>query len=221
MKAFLITVVVALLLLAGGLWYAEHNPEQLPDNVRRTLAVGEDTSPPARTPQDYHLLQDQGGVPKTEAELAGLVSADYAYLAVHPTLVMDDGIEQISSARCNSKLYDFSYRFNSTQPEEQVLEFNLHGEWDELHFGFGFSDEEPSDPSGNLAIELRIQGDGRDIFGPEQITPVTEPIFTKADVRGVKHLTFISRRIGKNNPFAPLLLDPFVVSIEPPAEPGA
>jgi hypothetical protein len=221
MKAFLITVIVALVLLAAGLWYAENNPEQLPEKVRQTLAVGEDTTPPARRPQDYHLLEDQGGIPKAEAERAGLVSSEYAYLAAHPTLLMDEGIEQISEVRCNSRLYDFAYRFNSTRPEQQVLEFNLHGEWDELHFGFGFSDEEPSDPSGKMAIELSILGDGKLIYGPEQISPVTDPIFAKAKVWGVKHLTFISRRVGMNNPFAPILLDPFVVSIEPPADPGA
>jgi len=218
MKAFLITVVVALLLVAAGLWYAQNNPDKLPEDVRQTLAVGEDVTPPARGPQDYHMLQDQGGIPRAEAERAGLVSADYAYLCAYPPLRIDPGIEQISSAKCNSKLYDFSYRFNSTHPEDQVLEFNIHGEWDELTFGFGFADDEPSDPTGMLGIELIVQGDGKEIFGPELISPVTDPIFTELEVKGVRHLTFISKRVGYENGFAPLLLDPFVKSREAPAD---
>ena len=218
MKAFLITVVVALLLLAGGLWYAQQNPDKLPDEVRHTLAVGEDIRPPARGPQDYHMLQDQGGIPLAEAERAGLVTADYGYLSAMPPLKMDEGIEKLSAANCNGKLYDFSYRFNTTRPEEQVLEFNLHGEWDQLVFGFGFSDDEASDPSGTHGIELSVQADGKDLFGPALVSPVTEPIFTQLEVKGVRHLTFISKRVGFENNFAPLLLDPFVKNMPLPAD---
>ncbi|MCB1217609.1 NPCBM/NEW2 domain-containing protein [bacterium] len=212
MKPFLISVVVALLLVAGGFWYASRNPDALPEDLRNRMEVGQDTSPPARGPLDYHILADQGGVPRSEAERAGLSSGNWAYMAALKPLedLEQTGIEQLQSARVNGKLYDLGFRFNSTQAESQVLEYNIGGEWDTLTFGFGFSDDEASDPSGRFAIEFSVQGDGTELYGPVSLTPNDMPVFREVDVKGVRRVTFISKRVGKPNMFTPLLLDPFV-----------
>ena len=219
MKAFLITVVIALLLVAVGFWYAQQHPEALPEDMRNTLEVGQDTSPPARGPQDYHILADQGGIPRAEAERAGLQTANWAYMAAMQPLedLSETGVEQVQSARVNSKLYDFAFQFTSTPAESQVLEYNIGGEWDVLTFGFGFADDEASDPTGRFAIEFSVQGDGTELFGPVSLTPNDLPVFTDIDVKGLRRVTFISKRVGKPNQFAPLLLDPFVKKAAPAA----
>ena len=219
MKIFVTTVLIALVLVAGGFWYARQNPDKLPDEVRDTLEVGQDTRADARGPQDYHILQDQGGIPRAEAERAGLITTRHAYLAAMEAIEQSEGIEQEQSIKLDSKLFDFGYRFSTTPPEMQVLEFNIQGEWDTLTFGFGFDDNEASDPTGKLAIELTVNGDGKALFGPQVISPVDEPIFTEVDVKGVRRVTFLSKRVGYNNNFSPVLLDPFVRKL-PDTDPG-
>lgn len=163
-----------------------------------------------RTPVDYHQLQGLGGVPIEEATRAGLVSQNYAYLRSLEPIQIAEGIELPKRVRLGGKHYDLAYEFTSTVPQDQVLEFNLLGGWEELHFGFGFKDEEGSDPNAKWAIEFSVLVDGKTAFGPERLSPVGKPAFAKVDVSGANRVTFISKRIGGANPFSPVLVDPFV-----------
>ena len=205
----LLLVVLILGAVAAYYYYTQSAASKLIPPIS-DLVQPEPPQPPARTPQDYHILEDQGGIPKAEANRAGLTSADYAYLSAMVPTHISDGIEKVTEISVRGLNYDFCYRFNSTPPEMQSLEFNLNAQWEELHFGFGFDDAHPSDPEHRWGIELVVQVDGNDVYGPIEVTPVTDPLFAKVNVIGVHRVTFVSRRIGFKNPFAPVLLDPFV-----------
>jgi hypothetical protein len=216
MRAFLITFVIAILLLGAGAYYFWKNPDKLPEGsmAQKAGEALQEKEPevPARKPQNYHLLEAQGGIPKDEAERAGLATAEYAYLRTFEPLQVTEGITETEAIVVRGLNYDFAYSFESTPPGEQYLEFNLNRNWSELHFGFGFDDNHPSDPEAKWAIELTIQADGKQIYGPQRITPVDKPIFSRIDVAGVTRVTFVSKRIGTRNPFKPSLLDPFVLA---------
>jgi len=212
MRRFIVVLIVVILILgavAAYYFYSQGLADDLIPPIGE-LVQPEPPPPPARTPQDYHILEDQGGIPKAEANRAGLIGDDYAYLSAMVPTNISDGIEKLAEITIRGLPYDFCYRFKSTPPEMQSLEFNLNAQWEELHFGFGFDDAHPSDPEHRWSIELTVQADGTDVYGPVEITPVTDPLFTKVNVTGVHRVTFVSRRIGFKNPFAPVLLDPFV-----------
>jgi hypothetical protein len=217
MRAFIITLVVVVVLGLGLAWYVQHNKSAYAKGsiLRKTgeLLTPAQPEPLLRTPQDYHLLQDQGGVPREEAEKSGLSTDSYAYLATMEPIQISKGVEQVGGISLNDKHYDFCYKFNSTPPEEQYLEFNLLGKWDELHFGFGYDDSHPSDPDNKWSIEFRAEADGKAVFGPVDLTPVDKPVFNKLEVSGVNRVTFVIRRIGFENPFTPVLVDPFVIKL--------
>jgi hypothetical protein len=166
---------------------------------------------PARRPVDYLVLQQMGGIPQAEAERAGIATDSYAYLRTFAPLQTSQGITEVTGILLGGKSYDFCYQFNTAPPEKQYLEFNLEGKWDELHFGFGFDDTHASDPEQKWSIELTIQGDGAELMAPQLLSPVGKPYFGKVAVKGVSRVTFTSRRLGYINPFAPVLVDPFVI----------
>jgi len=217
MRAFIITLVIVVVLGLVLAWYVQRNKTSYEEGslLRETgeILTPAEPEPLLRTPQDYHILQDQGGVPRAEAEKAGLVTDSYAYLAATAPIQISSGVEQVGELSLNDKPYDFCFKFNTTPPEEQYLEFNLLGKWDELHFGFGYDDAHPSDPDNKWSIEFRIETDGKVTFGPVLLTPVDRPVFNKVDVSGVNRVTFVIKRVGFQNPFAPVLVDPFVVKI--------
>lgn len=161
---------------------------------------------------DYHVLEDQGGIPLAEAQRAGLVTAQYAYLRGLTPVQLSDGVGQAGGAQVRGKRYDLCYRFETRLPEEQYLEFNLEGNWNSLDFGFGFTDTEPSDPSGKLAIVLEIKLDGAVAYASALLKPTDKPVFTTLPVAGVNRVLFTCRRVGYRNMFAPVLLDPFVTA---------
>lgn len=215
MRAFIITLVVVVVLGLGLAWYIQHNKTSYKEGsvLRETGDLLTPAKPETllRTPQDYHVLQDQGGVPRAEAEKSGLVTASYAYLAATEPIQISKGVEQVGGVSLGDKSYDFCFKFNSTPPEEQYLEFNLVGKWDQLHFGFGFDDSHPSDPDKKWSIEFRVETDGKVAFGPLTLTPVDRPVFNEVDVTGVNRVTFVIKRVGFDNPFTPVLVDPFVL----------
>lgn len=220
-----IFIVTALLVVGLGLFavlYLRANLDKLPQDSlagRASQALQNELPEPApRIPLDYHILEDQGGVPQAEAEQAGLISDDYAYLSAIGPINLSQGVEPVSGITVRGRAYDFCYSFASLPMPEQYAEFNINGDWDELHFGFGFDDSHPSDPKDQWAIELEIQGDGKAIFGPQIVKPTGEVIFNMADVKGVRRLNFVSRRIGSKNTFAPVLIDPFVIKVAGAAE---
>lgn len=215
MRKFIITLLLVVGLALLVFLYLRANADKLPPD---TLAgrAGQALTPAApeaapRMPENYHLLEGSGGIPRTEAEAAGLVGDAYAWLDGLGPINLSRGVEASGGHSVAGNAYDLCYIYNSRQPAEQYAEFNLNGEWDELHFGFGFDDGHPSDPTGKWAIEVSIQGDGRVIYGPYEIRPTTRPLFAMADVAGVNRVTFICRRIGHKNTFAPLVIDPFVI----------
>ena len=219
MRAFLITFVIAVLLLGGGVYYIWKNADKLPEGsmARKAGESLQEEEPviPARGPQDYHMLEGEGGIPRAEAERAGVATDAYAYLRAMQPILSSEGVAEVEGLAVRGLHYDFCYAFESTQPEEQYLEFNLNRQWSELHFGFGFEDSHASDPEGKWAIELTVQADGKPVFGPARVTPVDKPLFTRVDVTDVTRVTFVSRRVGARNPFKPCLLDPFVLSPAP------
>jgi len=214
MRAFLITFLIVIVLAAAVAYWLWSNADRLPEGSVLQQA-GEsmhpdEGPPPARPPQDYHVLEAQGGIPFAEATRGGLTHADYTYLLGLKPIQISDGVAPNQGAAVRGLHYDLGYRFESRPPEEQYLEFNVGGDWDVLHFGLGFDDSEPSDPEDKWSINFEIQGDGRVLFGPQRIKPTGDPIFTSLDVSGINRLTFVSRRVGWRNPFTPLLLDPFL-----------
>lgn len=223
MRAFASFLVVLILVGAigyAGLIYLRDNADKFQQDSL-PARIGQDMRPssappppPASGPRDYHLLEAQGGIPLAEAEQAGLVTDKWAYLSALAPVQQSEGV-QPAAAAVRSLNYDHSWRFASTPPQYQYLEYTLGGKWDELHFGFGFADSEPSDPSNVLAIEFSILLDGKAAFGPRRLTPVDRPAFGMLDLRGVNRLVFSSKRIGTGNYFAPLLLDPFVKAADP------
>jgi len=214
MRGFLITLIIVILVAGGGAWWLWQNSEKLPEgSLPRQVGQKLHTEPaevPARTPSDYHVLEANGSIPLAEAERAGLNGADYAYLRGIQPIMMSEGIGAADGFTVRGKHYDLCYVFATTPPGEQYLEYNIAGQWDELHFGFGFDDSHPSDPEGEWAIDLEIKADGEIVYGPETVEPTTDPIFTSIDVTGVNRLTFTSRRVGKRNTFAPVLVTPFL-----------
>ncbi len=214
MRVFIVTFLIVLIIAGGAAWWLYSSAERLPEGSviqQAGQALHADTpQPAARQPLDYHILEDQGGIPLEEARRAGLIADDYAYLYGLEPIQISDGIEQLSGIQVRGRSYDLCYRFNTTPPEEQYLEYNLNSAWDELHLGIGFDDAHPSDPQDRLAIEVEIKGDGEALFGPQVFKPTSKPVFTRVDLRGVNRLTIISRRVGHRNTFAPVLVDPFL-----------
>ena len=214
MRAFIVTFLIVLIIAGGAAWWLYTSAERLPEGsiVQQAGQAlhADDPLPAAREPLDYHILEDQGGVPLEEARRAGLTTDSYAYLFGLDPIQISDGVEQLSGLRVRGRSYDLCYRFNTTTPQEQYLEYNLNGAWGELHFGVGFDDAHPSDPQDRWAIEFEIKGDADVLFGPEQVKPTGEPVFTSISLQGVNRLTIISRRVGHQNTFAPVLLDPFL-----------
>lgn len=216
----MISVLIILLLLAFGaaaLWYVIGKPQPGEPMIAKVRELAHPTAPEpeARTPQDYHILEDQGGIPKAEAMKAGLSGADYFYLRAAAPIQMSEGVDLAEGVTVNGKLYDFCYRFETRPPQEQYLEFNIAGSWDTLHFGFAFSDSEPSEAKGEHAIVFQVQLDGKEAYISPELRPVDEPIFTSIPVAGVKRVLFCVKRIGYNNVFAPVLLDPFLRTAVP------
>lgn len=223
MRAFIVTFLIVLIIAGGVAWWLYTSAEGLPEGSivqQAGQALHADApEPAARKPLDYHILEDQGGIPIEEARRAGLSGDDYVYLYGLEPIQISEGVEQLSGIRVRGRSYDLCYRFSSTPPQEQYIEYNLNDAWDELHFGAGFADDHPSDPQDRLAIEIEIKGDAEVLFGPEQVKPTSEPLFTSIDLQGVNRLTIISRRVGYQNTFAPVLLDPFLKkTAESPSE---
>jgi hypothetical protein len=214
MRSCVLTVLLLTLATAGlgvYLWFASKTaPENTVAGRMGKVMRPAPPVPPARTPLDYLILGDQGGVPKEEALRAGLTGADYAYLSAFKPTQLSEGIEPKEGVMLRGKRYDFCFQYNTRPPEMQFLEYNLNGEWDDLHFGFGFDDTQPSDPEKKWSIEFSIQCDGTVAYGPQVLTPVDKPLFARVPVKGVNRVSFICRRIGYSNPFAPVLVDPFV-----------
>jgi hypothetical protein len=213
-RAFLTTVLILVLLGVAVGYYLWSNAERFSQGSvlhKAGKLVRPDTPPPpARIPEDYVILEGQGGVPRAEAERAGLATERYAYLSTFTPTQISAGIVPESGVVMRGQNYDFCYRFNPMHEEMQYLEFNLNGKWDELHFGFGFDDKHPSDPEKKWSLELTVQCDGQPGLPPHVITPVDKPVFAMVDVRGVQRVTLVCRRIGQVNPFTPVLVDPFV-----------
>lgn len=221
MRGFLITLIIVILVAGGAAWWLWQNSDKLPEgSLPQRVSEKLHTEPaeiPARTPSDYHILETNGSIPLAEAERAGLSGLDYSYLRGIQPIIMSEGVGKADGFTVRGKHYDLCFSFETTPPGEQYLEYNIAGKWDELHFGFGFDDGHPSDPEGEWAIDLEIKADGEIVFGPETVKPTTDPIFTSIDVTGVNRLTFTSRRIGRNNPFAPVLVTPFLKKAPPVA----
>ncbi|HES57982.1 MAG TPA: hypothetical protein ENO21_00970, partial [Firmicutes bacterium] len=158
MRAFLITLIIVVLAGLGLAWYLQRNAASYEEDslLGKTsdYLTPDKPEPVLRTPVSYHVLEDQGGIPRDEAEAAGLVTDRYAFLAATEPIQISTGIEQVEHITVAGKPYDFSFKFNTTRPEQQYLEFNLLSEWDELHFGFGFDDKHGSDPQEKWAIEF-------------------------------------------------------------------
>lgn len=204
MRNFIIAFLIVGALGAGGYYYLLQEGKL---EVPETVAI-------IRTPESYHMLEGVGGVPMGDATEAGLATGDYAYLRALEPIQIGKGISMPERVKLGGKSYELAYKFNSTSPRDQVLEFNLLGGWDELHFGFGFEDDEGSDPHDTWAIEFIVQVDGEAVAGAKRLTPVGKPYFTKVNVSGANRVTFVSRRIGSANPFAPVLVDPFVLKLD-------
>lgn len=215
MRSCVLTVLILTLLTAVLGAYLYLASKTAPENtfIGRVGKVlhPEPPPPPARTPESYLILEDQGGVPRSEAEQAGMVTESYAYLSELKPTNCSEGIEPASAVALGGKSYDMCFKFNTTPPEMQYLEFNLNKQWDELHFGFGFDDAHPSDPDKKWAMEYSIQADGQEVLGPLMLTPVDKPLFAKVGVSGISRISFVCRRVGYSNPFAPILVDPFVL----------
>lgn len=216
----LLSWLVALLIIGVGglvLWQLLGRPapgKPLEQSVERYINPPA-LPPPARGPQDYHVLQDQGGIPKAEALRAGLAGAGYAYLQSMKPIQMSDGVGQADGISVRGKRYDLCYRFETRPPGEQYLEYNLGAKWDTLEFGFGFTDTEPSDPSGKWAIVLEIQLDGKPAYTSPELRPTDKPLFMSLPVTGVNRMLIVVRRVGMQNLFGPILLDPFLKTTAP------
>ncbi len=215
MRTF-ITVVLLLIALAVGaavlVYYYKPGLlplERLPGPVREAVEPAP-VEEPAAEPHSYHILQDQGGIAREEAERAGLIGDGYAYLAGLPPIQRSEAIESRAGCIVRGKRYDMCWRFNTEPGEIQVLEFNLGGKYAELHLGFGFEDTHPSDTTGNLAVELTVQADGREIQPPVRLTPGDTPWFGFMPLDDAQRVALIIKRIGYNNTFAPVLIVPFV-----------
>lgn len=219
MRAFFITFIIVIIVAAGTAYWLWLNADRMPEGTILKQAGQamhtEQPEPPARAPEDYHILQTLGGIPLSEATRGGLVSADYAYLQAIEPIQISEGVEPIEGARVAGLSYDLGFQFVTRPPAEQYLEFNINGKWDELHLGFGFDDSHPSDPEDKWAIELTILGDGKELLEPTTLKPTMKPMFTSLNVSGVNRLAFVIRRVGKRNPFTPLLLDPFLKKTQP------
>jgi hypothetical protein len=218
----LILIFVGAVAYAGYIYLQQNKDKFNKDSMPGKLAKAVTPTPPGEIkktvhgPIDYNILEDQGGQPQAEAVAAGLVTDKWAYLTGLSAIQATVGVKKAHGVKVRGKTYDLCYQFNSEPPEEQYLEYNLEAKWDELHFGFGFDDSEPSEPSKEHAIELTVQVDGKPVFGPQRITPTDKPIFTMLPVKGANRVLFISKRIGTNNQFAPVLLDAFVKPASPP-----
>jgi hypothetical protein len=219
MRRFLSGAIIVLLLVGGAatLWQLLGRPKPGAPMVESVEQYVNPPAlpPPARAPLDYHVLQDQGGIPKAEATRAGLAGAGYAYLCSMTPVQTSDGVAAAEGITVRGKRYDQCYRFETRPPAEQYLEYSLAAKWDTLDFGFGFTDTEPSDPSGKLAIVLEIQLDGKPVYTSPELRPTDKPLFTSLPVTGVNRLLIVVRRVGMHNLFGPVLLDPFLKTAAP------
>jgi hypothetical protein len=215
-----ISCAIMVLLLAGGsaaLWQILGRPQPgapMVESVEHYINPPA-LPPPARGPLDYHVLQDQGGIPKAEAARAGLAGAGYAYLCSLTPIQISEGVSNADGISVRGKHYDMCYRFETRPPAEQYLEYNLGAKWDTLDFGFGFTDTEPSDPSGKWAIVLEIQLDGKPAYTSAELRPTDKPLFTSLPVTGANRMLIVVRRVGMHNLFGPILLDPFLKTAAP------
>ena len=97
MRGCLITLILVLLIGVGGLlywlWLNRGAPGQgtLPERAGQ-LIHPPPVEPPARTPESYHILEAQGGIPRAEAERAGLTGETYAYLLGLEPIQLSDGV---------------------------------------------------------------------------------------------------------------------------------
>lgn len=223
--SFLVVLVVVGAIGYAGLLYLRDNADKfrsgsLPSKLGHELQPSAPAVPAPRGPLDYHVLQDQGGEPLEKAQAAGLQTSEWAYLSALEPIQQSAGIEASQAVQVRGLRYDLCHTFTPEPGSDQYLEFSLGTAWDELHFGFGFSDTEPSDPTHSLAIELVIQVDGKDSFGPQRITPNDKPIFAALPVTGANRILLHCRRIGSGNQFKPILLDAFLKR-HPAATPAA
>ena len=220
MRKFILTLLIVVGLGLFVFFYLKANPSVVPEgNPLEQVVKTEEPEPIARTPQDYHIMEAEGGIPLAEVRRAGLTGADYAYLQGLGAISLSDGVEPYSGITVRGLHFDLGYIFNSVPRSPQSAEFNVGGEWDELHFGIGFDDSHASDPDHKWAIDFEVQADGKVVFGPERIDPTTDPVYAGVDVKGVHRVTFVATRVNKANPFTPVLLDPFVRKYpEAPAE---
>lgn len=211
MRTLLIPLAVILAAIVSGC------PQ--PMSSAKTPPASVNQPPPGagvKAPVNYHILEDQGGVPLSEAMRSNLKGSGYAYLRSLVPAQMSDGVDMNNSATVRTHRYEIGYKFETRDVEKQYLEFSLQDAWDELHFGFGFDDNSPSDPEGKLKIELTVLVDGNPAYVSSQISPNDEPVFTSVNVRGARRVIFEVRRIGYNNLFTPLLLDPFLLKLDTP-----
>jgi hypothetical protein len=218
---FLVLVFVGAVGYAGMVFMQENADKfkkgTLPERIGRELRPTP-AKPVASGPLDYHVLEAQGGVVKVQAEQAGLVTDKWAYLAALEPVQLGAGVSKAEGVMVRGKHYDQCYRFGSQGGTDQYLEFALGEKWEELHFGFGFEDKEPSDPTNTKSIEFSVLVDGTAAFGPVRLTPVDKPAFNRVSVKGANRVVFSCRRLGGTNTFAPVLLDAFVRLADPPQE---
>jgi hypothetical protein len=218
--SFLVALIVVGAVGYAGMVYMQQNADKfkkgsLPEKIGHELKAAPPSGPVPRGPLDYHVLEAQGGEPRPQAEQAGLITDKWAYLAALEPVQLGAGVLKAERMGVRGKTYDLCYRFGDGSATEQYLEFALAEKWEELHFGFGFEDKEPSDPTNEQSIEFAVVIDGVTAYGPVKLTPVMKPVFARLSVKGANRVVFSSRRLGQNNTFSPVLLDPFVRLAEP------
>jgi hypothetical protein len=181
-----------------------------------------EAKPPPRKPLDYHTLAQRGGLTPAEISAVGEESDSYAYLRAWEPILMERGVEVADTFMVRGKEYHRGFIFTTRVPKTQALEFSLAGEWDELHFGFGFADDHPSALDDDKAIRLEVLVDGEVAYPahseePHVFTPNSKPLFTKVNVTDAQRVAFRCYREGTLNKLSPVLIDPFVIrSVDQP-----
>lgn len=225
--SFLVMLAIVGALGYYGLTYVRDNAEKfkegsLPARVGKDLRPTDPEKLPRAlpdAPRDYHLLEGLGGIPRATVEQMGLSTAKWAFLRALTPIQRSEGVEDFDRVSLRGKQYELGMRFTPTEAQNQYLEYSLGGKWDELHFGFGFADDEPSAPDSSNAIELQVLVDGRIAFGPQRLTPTDKPVFNRVRLTGANRVLVMSRRIGFGNNFSPVLLDPCLrLSTDAPTE---
>lgn len=180
--------------------------------------------PVARKPLDYHTLEQRGGLTPTEISEVGEQSDTYAYLRAWEPILMERGVKMAEPFVVHGKQYYMGYIYTTRVPKTQALEFSLAGEWDELHFGFGFADDHPSALDDDKEIRLEVLVDGEVAYPahseePHVFTPNSKPLFTKVSVSGAQRVALRCYREGTLNKLSPVLIDPFVTKSGNPESP--